>query len=86
MRLPRDFAEKGVRGLDQDANAVTGLRVGADGAAVFKIVEYLQAVTDDVMAFDVFDVGDKSDTTGVMLVTRVVQTFFSGRPRCFRPR
>ena len=41
--------EELVRDLDQDAGAVAGQRVGADGAAVLEVLEDAERVLDDLV-------------------------------------
>ncbi len=42
--------EEGVRDLHQDAGAVAGARVGADGAAMLEVAQDAQRVGDDLDA------------------------------------
>ena len=68
---PRAFAlEKRVRNLNQDARAVAGLRIAAAGAAVRQVDQNLDALQDDVVRLPAFDIGDKADAAGVVLVLR----------------
>ena len=71
--------EEVVRDLDQDASAVTGLRVRAHRTAMFQIFQDAQAVRNDAVALHVVDVGDHADTAGIVLVGRIVQTGFGGQ-------
>jgi hypothetical protein len=41
-----------------------------------EILEYLQRLNDDRVAFPAFDMGDKAQAAGVVLVARVVQALF----------
>ena len=54
-------------------------RVGADRAAVVQIDENLDSLTNDLMGLAVLDIGDKADTTAVMVVFRVVQALRFGQ-------
>ncbi len=67
-----------VRNLDQDARAVAHQRIGADGAPVVEVLENLQALLDDLVAFLALDVSDEADAAGVVFVLRVVQTLRGG--------
>ena len=67
-----------VRNLDQDARAIAHQRIGADGAPVVEVLENLQALLDDLVAFLALDVSDEADAAGVMLVLRVIQTLRGG--------
>src|SRR5690606_25799898 len=61
-----------VRDLHEDAGAVAGARVGADGAAMLEVFENLQAVFNDLVRLAPLDVGDEADAAGVALEARVV--------------
>ncbi len=67
-----------MRNLDENAGAVAGFRVAAAGAAVGQVDEDLDALDDDVVGFLAFDIGDKADTAGIMLVARVVEALRRG--------
>jgi hypothetical protein len=67
------FAEIVVRNLNQNARAVTHQRIGADSAPVIEILQNLQALLDNRVAFPALDMRYKTDTAGVVLVGRVVQ-------------
>ncbi len=71
-------AEEGVRDLHQDAGAVAGARVGADGAAMLEIAEDAQRVRDDRVRLLALDVGDEADAAAVLLKARIVQAFGFG--------
>ncbi len=66
-------AEEFMGQLDQDARAVTGLRVRAHGAAMLQIAENLQPVLDDLTATLIANRADHADAAGVMLAGRVVE-------------
>ncbi len=71
--------EERVRNLDQDAGAVAGARIGADGAAMLEIAEDRQGVLDDLVRFFSFDVGDKADAAGAFAERRIVETLHRRR-------
>ena len=62
--------EERVRDLHQNAGAVAGARIGADGAAVFEIAENVERVGDDLMRLLALDVGDEADAAGILLHRR----------------
>ena len=66
------LAEKRVGNLHQDACAVTSKRVGAHRAAVGKVLQDLQPLLDDGVAFLGLDVRNKTDATGIVFVGGVV--------------
>ena len=65
-------AKQAMRDLNQYARAVAGQRVRADGATMFQITQNLQPIGHDLMALLVFDLRDKTDAAGVMLVPWIV--------------
>ena len=67
-------AKEAVGDLDQDAGAVTGVGLGAGGAAVLEVGEGHQAGVHQLVAARALDVGDEGDPARVMLETRVVET------------
>jgi hypothetical protein len=60
--------------LNQDAGAVAGQRIGAHGAAMRQVVQNLDALGDDVVAFAVFDMRNEPDAACIVLMRRIVQT------------
>ena len=66
--------EELVRDLNQDAGAVAGFRIAAACAAVRQVDEDLDALDDDVVRFLALDVGDETDTAGIVFIARVVET------------
>ena len=56
------------------SGAVTGQGVCTHGTPMGDVLEYLQSLADDVMAFVALDVGDEAHATCVMFVAGVVQT------------
>jgi hypothetical protein len=67
-QLPAFPYEKFVWNLDQDAGAVTGLRIAAAGSAVRQVQKNLDSLFNDVVALVAADAGDKPDPAGVVLV------------------
>jgi hypothetical protein len=61
-----------VRNLDQYACAVARRGVATAGASMRQVDEDLDTLQDDVMRLLAFDVCDKTDTTSVMFVPRIV--------------
>src|SRR5205085_4388905 len=78
-KLEADFGglarEEGVRNLHEDAGAVAGARVGADGAAVLEIAENGERVGDDLVRRLALDVGDEADAAGILFAREVVKAF-----------
>jgi hypothetical protein len=67
-------AQERVRRLNQDARAVTSVRLTAARAAVLQIDQDLQRLGDDVVRALALLVHDEADTAGIALGARVVQT------------
>ena len=65
--------EKCVRNLNQNARAVARLRVAATRTAVRQIDENLNPFQDNVVAFFAANAGDKSETTCVVFIARLVE-------------
>jgi hypothetical protein len=61
-----------VRNLDQNARAVTGLRVASARAAVSEIDQNLHALDHNVVRFFSLDARDESDAAGIVLMLRPV--------------
>jgi hypothetical protein len=57
-----------VRDLHQDAGAVAGARIGADGTAMFEVAENADRVGDDLMGLLALDVGDETDAAGILFL------------------
>ena len=66
-------AQQRVGDLDQAAGPVPHQRIGADGAPVIEVFQDFQALGDDVVRLSAFDIHDKADAAGVMLIAGVVQ-------------
>ena len=65
--------EEPVGDLEEDAGAVTGVDLGARGAAVVEVAERVEGVGDDRTAGPALDVADERDPAGVVLEARVVE-------------
>ena len=68
------FTEQGVWNLNQDTCAVAHQGVGTHRTTMVKVFQYFERLPHDRMAFLAFDMCHKTNTTGVVLVRRVVQT------------
>ena len=73
------FAQEGVRHLQQDARTVARQRIGADGAPVRQILQYLQPLLHDGVGFFALDVRHEADAAGVVLIGGIVKTLGKGR-------
>ena len=76
------FGEQAMGQLDQHACTIAGLGIGADCAAVFEVLQNLQAVGDDLMALEVVDVGDETDAAGIVLMSGIIESM--GLRKSFR--
>ena len=74
-----DLAQERVRHLHEDAGAVTGVRLGARGAAVLEVAERGQRLRHDVVAGHAGQGRDEGHATGVVLVGAVVEPLRSRR-------
>jgi hypothetical protein len=63
-----------MRYLNQDARAVAGILLAATGTAMHEIPENRQRVRNDLVRAAALDVHDKTDTAGVVFVSRVIKT------------
>ena len=68
---PALLAQELVRDLDEDAGAVAGDRVGADGTAVLEVLEDGERVLDQLVRFLALEVGDEADAARVVLAARI---------------
>ena len=68
------LAQERVRDLDQDPGAVTGVDLGAGGAAVVEVAQRGERLVDDGAAGDAGQGRHEGDATGVVLEARVVET------------
>ena len=75
---PADLAQKTVRHLQQDTGAVTGIMLTADRTAVVQIGQDSQRLLHDIMGLFPLDIGDKTNTTGIMLKPGIVQSLLFG--------
>jgi hypothetical protein len=66
-------AEELVRDLEEDAGAVTRVGFGARGTTVLEVHQRGDRLLDDVPAAAALHVHDERDTTGIVLVRRVIQ-------------
>jgi hypothetical protein len=71
-------SRKKASGLDQDAGAIAEQGIVAGGTAVLEVLQNLQTLLDDGVAFAVLDVDDKADAAGVMFVGGVVEPLLPG--------
>ena len=67
------LGEELVRDLDEDAGAVAGDRVGADGTAVLEVLQDGERVLDELVRLLALEVGDEADAAGVVLAARIEQ-------------
>ena len=63
-----------MRNLHEDAGAVAGKRVGADGAAMGQILQDLEALLDDFVARPGLQVGDEADAAGIVFSLWIVKS------------
>src|SRR5262249_21138153 len=59
---------------EQDAGTVALQRISTRRATMRQILEDLQSLANDCMAFPSFDMRDKADAAAVVLISRVVKT------------
>ena len=82
----RNFGEKLVRHLQENARAVTGVGLAAGGAAVIEVGEHLERIGDDLMRFPALHIDDEADAAGIMLKRGIVEALLAGRTREGRGR
>ena len=63
-----------VRDLNQNSSAIARFRIASTGAAMSQVDEDLQSLFDDVMRLLALNIDHKPDATGIVLVSRVVET------------
>ena len=63
-----------MRNLNQYSGTIAGFGIAAAGSAMRKINEDLNPLLDDLMALLTPNAGDKTDSAGVVLVRRIIQT------------
>jgi hypothetical protein len=73
-------AEEGVRNLNEDARAVTGVHLGASRTSVIHVAKRSETVSDDLMAALALHVNDEVDAAGVVFESGVVETLCTGEP------
>ncbi len=78
-RLGRDFLKKRVRGLEEDARAVSGVGLAAAGAPMAQVVQDGQGLSDDLVRLFPLDVDHEADAAGVVLMPGIVKALFFGR-------
>jgi hypothetical protein len=69
----RFCAQEGVGDLNQDTGTIARQGVGPGGTAMGEILENIQTLLDDLMAFVPLDMGYEADAAGVMFIGRVIQ-------------
>ncbi len=62
-----------VRHLGDDAGAISRLRIGTLGTAMLQVAQHRQSARDGLMTAFAGEVGDKTDTAGVVLVPGVIK-------------
>src|SRR6185503_6061556 len=67
--------EQPVRELNEDARAVARQRVGAHRPAMGEIMQNLDAMGQNPVAFAIFDMRNEADAAGIMLVARIVESW-----------
>ena len=75
--------EEIVRDLNQDACAVAGARVGANGATVFEIAQNVDRVGDDLVGLLALDIGDEADAAGIFFKRGIVEALGRRTPCVF---
>ena len=76
-----DRAQEPIRDLDQDARTVTGVGLGAGGAAMLHVAQRADTHRHDGTRTATLHVGDEADATGVVFEPGVVQTGGRGKVR-----
>ena len=66
-------AQKLVGDLNEDARAVTSVRLCALCAAMIQVAQRVEGRFDDVATGSTFDVGDEGDAASIVFEARVVQ-------------
>ncbi len=80
------FAQESVGQLNQHARTIAEQRIIAGGTAVRQIFEDLQALLNNRVALLIFDMGDKTDATGIMFIGGVIQTLALRKGHLVFPR
>ena len=76
--FPTLAVEELVGHLDQYPGAIARQRIGPYGPPVLQTVEQIQPLPDDVVGFIPLHVGDKTDTTVLFFMSRVIQPLLFG--------
>jgi hypothetical protein len=63
--------------LNQDSGAIARFRIAAACAAMGEVDEDLQPFFDDIVRLLAFDIDDETDATGIVLVSRIVETLLN---------
>ncbi len=72
--------EEGVRHLDQDAGAVSGIDLTPAGSAVEEVLEHLEGLADNGVGLPALHVDDEADAARVVLVSGIVEALGPGHP------
>ena len=64
--------EEFMRRLDHDACAITGIVFATTGTAMFHVFQYRQCIGNNLVGFIAFDIGNKTNTTGIMFKFRSI--------------
>ena len=64
--------------LNQNARAVTRLRIATRRAAMSEVDEHLEALADNLVAFFPANAGDQPHPAGIVLVARVIESLRIG--------
>jgi hypothetical protein len=67
-----------MRSLNEDAGAVTGLGVAAASPPVGEIDQNFNPLQDDVVRLAAVDIGHKTQTTGVVFMTGMIEPLWGG--------
>src|SRR5271166_1196539 len=68
-----------MRDLHQDARSIASERIRPNGATVFKIEEDLEAVRNNLVAFDTFDIGDEAKAARIALLRGMIKPLLFGK-------
>ena len=76
FEFPADLRQKLMWSLEKNARAIAGVGFAAAGAAVVQVHQHLQRLLDNLVRLAAFDVDDETDTTGIVLILRIIKTLF----------
>jgi len=65
-----------MRDLQKDTRTVAGIDFTTARAPVVEVVQHLQCLLDNGVRFPAFNIGNKTDPAGVMLIRRIVEPLF----------